>query len=85
MKKKIQDLNAKQYILEVREREAEIRMLQSQINPHFLHNTLDNIYCIARSRISNLSRSSRKNLSEMMRYSVNNKNMYATLAEEIIM
>lgn len=47
MKKKIQDLNAKQYILEVREREAEIRMLQSQINPHFLPQYSDNIYCIA--------------------------------------
>lgn len=82
MKKKIQDLNAKQYILEVREREAEIRMLQSQINPHFLHNTLDNIYCIAQIEDIEPIEILTKSLSEMMRYSVNNKNMYATLAEE---
>ena len=83
MKKKIQDLNAKQYILEVREREAEIRMLQSQINPHFLHNTLDNIYCIAQIEDIEPIEIHTKSLSEMMRYSVNNKNMYATLAEEM--
>ena len=83
MKKKIQDLNAKQYILEVREREAEIRMLQSQINPHFLHNTLGNIYCIAQIEDIEPIEILTKSLSEMMRYSVNNKNMYATLAEEM--
>lgn len=83
MKKRIQDLNAKQYILEVREREAEIRMLQSQINPHFLHNTLDNIYCIAQIEDIEPIEILTKSLSEMMRYSVNNKNMYATLAEEM--
>ena len=83
MKKKIQDLNARQYILEVREREAEIRMLQSQINPHFLHNTLDNIYCIAQIEEIEPIEILTKSLSEMMRYSVNNKTMYASLLEEI--
>ena len=83
MKKKIQDLNAKQYILEVREREAEIRMLQSQINPHFLHNTLDNIYCIAQIEEIEPIEILTRNLSEMMRYSVNNKNMYACLGDEL--
>lgn len=83
MKKKIQDLNAKSYILEVREREAEIRMLQSQINPHFLHNTLDNIYCIAQIEEIEPIVVLTQSLSGMMRYSVSNKNMYVFLEDEL--
>ncbi|MDO5425095.1 MAG: sensor histidine kinase [Eubacteriales bacterium] len=81
MKKKIQELIARQYILEVRE--AEIRTLQSQINPHFLHNTLDNIYCIAQIEEIEPIVKLTKLLSEMMRYSVNNKNVYASLEDEM--
>lgn len=83
MKKKIQDLTAQQYILEVRKQEAEIRMLQSQINPHFLHNTLDNIYCIAQIEEIEPIVVLTRDLSEMMRYSVNNKNMFALLKDEL--
>lgn len=83
MKKKIQELNARQYILEVRQREAEIRELQSQMNPHFLHNTLDNIYCIAQIEEIKPIVSLTRNLSEMLRYSVNSRSMYVSLHEEL--
>lgn len=32
---------------EVRSRENQLRILQEQINPHFLYNTLDALYCLA--------------------------------------
>lgn len=31
----------------LKERESELLLLQSQINPHFLYNTLDSLYCMA--------------------------------------
>lgn len=83
MKSRIQELNARQYILEVREQEAQLQMLQAQINPHFLHNTLDNIYCIAQIEEIEPIICLTRNLSKMMRYSVNNQQMFVSLKEEI--
>ena len=83
MKKKIQELSAKKYLSEINEKEARLSMLQAQINPHFLHNTLDNIYCIAQiEEIEPIVKLTR-DLSEMMRYSVNCKETFSTLKKEL--
>lgn len=83
MKKRIKKLTENQYLLEIKTTEARLQVLQSQINPHFLYNTLDNIYCIAQIEeiepISILT----KNLSEMLRYSIDTKQMFVSLTEEI--
>lgn len=41
------DLHEKLLHSEIREKESELLLLQSQINPHFLYNTLDSLYFMA--------------------------------------
>lgn len=83
MKRRIQELTQNQYLLEIKTTEARLKMLQSQINPHFLYNTLDNIYCIAQIEEIDLISDLTKNLSEMLRYSIDTKKMLVTLEEEM--
>lgn len=63
---------------------AEYKALQSQINPHFLYNTLDTMSSIANiqncSIVSNLCQS----LSNIFRYSLDIKHPYSTVAKEIV-
>jgi two-component system sensor histidine kinase YesM len=47
---KVKDLMEEAYKAKVQEREAQLRALQAQINPHFLYNTLDTINWIAMGR-----------------------------------
>lgn len=47
--------------------ESELRMLKSQVNPHFLFNTLNNLYSLAYTR-SEKTPAAIMSLSEIMRY-----------------
>lgn len=47
MLNKINDYAKSQYQLGIEIKESELKALQAQINPHFLYNTLDLLYCIA--------------------------------------
>jgi two-component system LytT family sensor kinase len=58
-------LSAQQLRLE--KREAELNYLRAQTNPHFLFNTLNNIYVLARDK-SDLAAESVLRLSGMLRY-----------------
>jgi len=83
MKASLQAMNSKMFLSQVREKEAQLSALQAQINPHFLYNTLDNIYCIAQieeiSAIVHLT----KSLSNMLRYSIDFQDPYVPLEKEL--
>jgi two-component system sensor histidine kinase YesM len=67
----------------LREREAELSALQSQMNPHFLYNTLETINMMALER-SHLEISGVvSSLGKLIRYTVNNKVMFVQLNEEL--
>ena len=79
----IEDHLSREYRLELSMNDARYKALQSQINPHFLYNTLDTMGGIALSRkcpeVSDLSRT----LSGLFRYSLDMKSPAATIGEEL--
>ncbi len=83
MKHRLQELNEQMYLSQVQEKEAQLRSLQAQINPHFLYNTLDNIYCIAQLEGNDHITRLTENLSKMMRYSMSMKERYVPLVREL--
>ncbi|WP_177186815.1 sensor histidine kinase [Paenibacillus sp. CF384] len=82
MAKEINSLIVKVYETELVKKDAEIKSLQSQINPHFLYNTLGMIDSLASlhedDRISLISSS----LAKMFRYNISGGHM-STLQTEI--
>lgn len=66
-------------------REAEIRVLQQQIKPHFLYNTLDTISWMARRRGADDVVKMVYDLSRFFRISLSHGKEYITLQDEITM
>jgi two-component system sensor histidine kinase YesM len=64
-------------------RTAEIKVLESQINPHFLYNTLDTIKWIA--KLNNVKEivTISTDLGKLLRNSINNKKEFVTVKESI--
>ncbi|AFC31048.1 histidine kinase internal region [Paenibacillus mucilaginosus 3016] len=68
---------------ETRKKEADMRALQAQINPHFLYNTLSSIHWIAllteEHRIARMVGA----LSDFLRFSLNKGREFCTVAQEL--
>ena len=64
---------------------AELLSLQSQINPHFLHNTLETIYweMLRFSKKPTVAHKMLENLSDILKYSLNSRDTFVSLTEEI--
>lgn len=63
-------------------REAELKLLQAQINPHFLYNTLDSIVWMAEGSNSRQVVEMTTDLSDFFRTVLSGGNDYITIAEE---
>lgn len=71
------------YVISLREREAELAALQSQIHPHFIYNTLEAINMMA-IRAGNYDVSDMvSSLGKLMRYTVERGDGFVTLAQEL--
>jgi two-component system, sensor histidine kinase YesM len=79
----INSLIQKEFVLELVNKENELKMLQSQINPHFLYNTLDTINWAARMNgiqdVGELAES----LAKLMRIAIRNDGPGYTVEDEI--
>lgn len=77
------ELSDKLIEAKLKEKEAELHALQSQINPHFLYNTLNSIYLMAeRIDAKNISKMV-MSLSNIFKLSLNNGDYITTVSNEI--
>lgn len=83
MRGRINELIKEVRFISNKEKEAEVRALQAQINPHFVYNSLDAINWIAiendQDRISRMITS----LSDIMRYAIKPGEQLVTIEEEL--
>lgn len=67
----------------IREKNAEIKSLEAQINPHFLYNTLDTINWMALNREEYTISKMLTSLASILRYSIHRSNTIVEIEEEL--
>lgn len=68
---------------ELLRKDSELQLLQSQINPHFLYNTLDTLYWMAIDKDAEEVADLTQSLSNIFRTSLNNGEEYIKVSDEI--
>jgi two-component system sensor histidine kinase YesM len=71
------------YEARLREKDAQLLALQSQINPHFLFNTLNSMRALSRRGEADTVASVAESLADLFRYSMSNWNELVPLREEL--
>lgn len=79
----IGELIQENYIMAYRKKTAELEALQSQINPHFIYNTLETIRMTAETSHDFEAAEMLVVLGNLLRYSVNRGNESVTLRQEL--
>jgi len=83
MGQNIKRLIEQEYISKIRQREIELAYMQSQINPHFLYNTLDSIRWMAVIKKQPQISEQIEALSDLFRHALNSGREMTTIREEI--
>ncbi|MGN8644911.1 sensor histidine kinase [Gracilibacillus sp. HCP3S3_G5_1] len=83
MVEQIQRLIDSKYKLEIQNKHSELKALQSQINPHFLYNTLDMIRWTARLERAPETSKSIEDLSTLFRITLSQGKVWIPLKDEI--
>ncbi len=84
MSRQLEKMLKEVYISKINEQEAEIQVLMSQINPHFLYNTLDSIHWKAMKCRAYDVADQIEALSEMYKYILSKGRKMITLGEELV-
>ncbi|QJD82679.1 cache domain-containing sensor histidine kinase [Cohnella herbarum] len=79
----IKELIEHKFKLELRERESELKLLQNQMDPHFLYNTLDMIRWTARLEKAKQSSHLIEMFSKFFRLGLSNGNYESTILQEL--
>ncbi|WP_339208255.1 histidine kinase [Paenibacillus sp. FSL K6-3182] len=79
----IQELIEKVYVEQIQTRDANMKQLQSQINPHFLYNSLEYINSAIRMKQLDAAERMTYNLGDYYRYMTRVENQMVTVREEM--
>ena len=79
----IEHLMDQQKTQEKKKRELELQMLQYQLNPHFLFNTLNSLRFVAAMHKDQIVSDGIQALSSLLQNTLTNKNEYITIQEEL--
>jgi two-component system sensor histidine kinase YesM len=83
MIKKIDTLIKEDYTKQILIKDAQLKALQAQINPHFLYNTLDSINWLAKVNGQGHISAMVESLGNLMRNAISGKEPIITLEEEV--
>lgn len=82
---RVNDLIQEVYDFTQRQKEQELKLLQAQINPHFLYNTLDSVCCIALLHGEREIADALSALASLLRYNIKDPDKLVPLEQELEM
>ena len=83
MTHKVKKLINEVYVDKIKQKELEVQMLQNQINPHFLYNSLESIHMMAEINHDKETSKMVRDLGKILRYGISKQNETVTVREEL--